>query len=180
MRKVQVGLFLIILICLTVGETALSYYYPPGHVPPGPPPNYTEIDTSYFLGTPSLPPPKEHDGGIYVWYDQGMWQIANHIYSLGLSHEQFHCAVLAAMDQPPIPGVNIFAEHFEFWPDSTKPACLKQNDRWGWKPWGDNLYEVWWDVTTRQGKEGGMDQNDFLKIAIVGHAVDFNLDIRYG
>jgi hypothetical protein len=162
---------------LVAAGSASAYYYPStGHVPPGPPPNYNQVDTSYFMGTPVLPlPPPDDSGGMYVYYDQGMWNIANHIYSWGGSYEQFHCCVLAEMNQPPTPGVNVFIEEFEFWGDTTTEYCLKQNDRWGWIPWGDNLYEIWWDVTTKEWIDGQGDPNDFMRFRIDGCALDFNL-----
>jgi hypothetical protein len=161
---------------LTLSAVAQAYYWPPSNVPPGPPPNYTQIDTTYFLGTPSIPLPPPDSGGVYIWYDQGMWQVANHIYSKGNSLEQFHCCILVQMDQPPTPGVNVFAEQFELISDTTKHSqCYNQNDRWGWKSWGGNLYEIWWDVTTREWKSGSGDPNDFMKFIIAGTAVDFNI-----
>ncbi len=190
MKKVYVGFLMMFCLFLVLVGGVQSFYYPPTHVPPGPPPNYTQIDTSYFGGVPSIPLPPPEKGGIYVWYDQGMWNFANHIYSEGNSLEQFHCCILAVMDQPPTPGVNVLAEGFELVVDNflgdevpsdpsdsspTCPTCLRQNDRWGWKPWGENLYEIWWDVTTREWKCGTGDPNDFMKIIIAGRAVDFNL-----
>lgn len=175
MRKIQFGFLVAIFLWLVFSGTALAFYYPPSHVPPANPPNYGQIDSTYFLGTPSLAPPRPDSGGIYIWYSGEMWYIANHIYSRGLSHEQFHCAILVMMDQPPTLDVNVFAQNFELSENTTKPECLKQNDRWGWKPWGGNLYEIWWDVTTRVGKGDEADIDDFLTIIIAGCAVDFNL-----
>lgn len=176
MRRLKVSLALMVILVFGLVGTTLAFYYPPTHVPPGPPPNYTLIDTSYFLGTPTLPlPPPDTKGGFYIWFDQGKWNIANHIYSKGNSLEQFHGCILISMDQPPTPGVNIFADEFELWSDTTKNLCLKQNDRWGWKLWGENLYEIWWDATTREWQDGSGDTNDFMKFSIVGEAVDFNL-----
>jgi len=175
MRKLKVSVALMIILVFGLLGTALAFYYPPTHVPPGPPPNYTEIDTSHFLGVPYLPMPPPDSGGFYIWYDQGMWQIANHIYSPGLSHEQFHAAILVMLDQPPTLNVNVFIEELEFWGDTTKSLCLKENDRWGWKPWGENLYEIWWDMTTRHGQEEDIDPNDLLKLSIVGCVADLNL-----
>ncbi|MFH1514008.1 MAG: hypothetical protein ABIG42_00965, partial [bacterium] len=159
--------------------TTLAYYYPPSNIPPGTPPNYNQVDTTYFKGTPSLPLPPPDSGGIYLYYDNGTWNVANHIYSKGLSLEQFHCTILAVLSQPPTLGVNVFAEQFELQvpakgEDSTKCECLMQNDRWGWKPWGDSLYEIWWDVTTREWKDGQGDPNDFMRFKIAGCAIDFN------
>jgi len=165
-------------IFLTFFSTVIAnaYYWPPSNVPPGPPPNYTQIDTTYFLGIPSLPLPPPDSGGVYIWYDQGMWQVANHIYSKGYSLEQFHCSILALLDQPPTPGVNVFADEFELISDTTKHSqCYRQNDRWGWKRWGENLYEIWWDVCTREWKQDSGDPNDFMRIKIAGCAVDFNI-----
>jgi hypothetical protein len=185
MKKVIIGFLMVICLFLVLGGAAQSFYYPPTNIPPGPPPNYTQVDTSYFDGVPSIPLPPPEYGGIYVWYDQGMWNIANHIYSQGNSLEQFHCCILVVMEEPPTPDLNVFAEGFELVtedyiggesPDflSTCSKCLRQNDRWGWKPWGENLFEIWWDVTTREWKEGSGDPNDFMRIIIAGNAVDFN------
>jgi len=165
--------FVFALSSLLVGSV-LAYYYPPNNIPPGPPPNYNQVDTSYFKGTPSLPLPPPDSGGLYVYYDQGVWNVANHIYSAGYSLEQFHCCILAVMSQLPTLGVNVFIEQFELWGDTSNAQCLKQNDRWGWFPWGDSLYEIWWDVTTREWQSGLGDPNDFMRFRIAGRAVDFN------
>jgi len=162
---------------LTTGS-GLAYYYPStGNIPPGPPPNYNQVDTTYFLGIPQIPfPPPDDRGGFYVYYDQGIWNVANHIYSPGDSYEQFHGCVLVVLSQPPTLGVNVFAEQFELdVPPASNCDCLRQNDRWGWIPWGDNLYEIWWDVTTKDWKDGQGDPNDFMRFRISGCAVDFNL-----
>ena len=156
-----------------LAKPSLAYYYPPSNTPPGPPPNYNQVDTTYFSGTPELTVPAD-SGGIYIYYDQGTWCAASHIYSAGNSLEQFHCCVLAVMSQPPTLGVNVFIEEFELWSDTTDNLCLKQNDRWGWYPWGDSLYEIWWDVTTREWKWGEGDPNDFMCFSIAGCAIDFN------
>ncbi|MGB2697244.1 MAG: FlgD immunoglobulin-like domain containing protein [Candidatus Zixiibacteriota bacterium] len=185
MKKVYIGFLMVICLFLVLVGAAQSFYFPPTNIPPGPPPNYTQVDTSYFDGVPSIPLPPPEYGGIYVWYDQGMWNFANHIYSLGNSLEQFHCCILVVMNQPPTPNVNVFAEEFELVTEdytegepsdflSTCSKCLLQNDRWGWKPWGENLYEIWWDVTTREWKEEAGDPDDFMRIIIAGNAVDFN------
>ncbi len=166
--------FLLVTGLLTTGS-GLAYYYPStGNIPPGPPPNYNQVDTTYFLGTPELPLPPPDTGGLFLYYDQGTWCVANHIYSKGNSLEQFHCGVLAVISQPPTLGVNVFMEEFEFWGDTTVALCLKQNDRWGWIPWGDDLYEIWWDVNTREWKQGEGDPNDFMCFRISGCAIDFN------
>ncbi|MDP3024049.1 MAG: hypothetical protein Q8O10_00765, partial [candidate division Zixibacteria bacterium] len=175
MKKWLKLLSLAIFLTSVTALIANAYYWPPSNIPPGSPPNYTQIDTAYFLGTPSLPLPPPDSGGVYIWYANGMWQIANHIYSKGNSLEQFHCCILVRMDQPPTPGVNVFAEQFELFSDTTQGQCYKQNDRWGWKPWGGNLYEIWWDVNTREWKDGMGDPNDFMKFKIAGCAVDFNI-----
>lgn len=57
MRKLKVSLALMVILVSGLVGTSLAFYYPPTHVPPGPPPNYTEIDSSYFLGVPTLPFP---------------------------------------------------------------------------------------------------------------------------
>jgi hypothetical protein len=166
--------FVLTLSLVLVGSV-LAYYYPPrNNVPPGPPPNYNLVDTTYFKGTPSLPLPPPDSGGIYLYYDQGIWNVANHIYSQGKSLEQFHCCILAVMSQPPALGVNVFIDQFEFWGDTSNAECLKQNDRWGWMPWGDSLYEIWWDVSTREWQSGYGDPNDFVRFRIASCAIDFN------
>jgi hypothetical protein len=152
-----------------------TFYYPPGNTPPGPPPNYNQVDTSYFMGTPTLPLPPPDSGGIYIWVDSSGWNIGNHIYSQGNSFEQFHGSVLAMLGSPPEPGVNVFTEGFELYGDTSGSLCYKQNDRWGWYQWAENLYEIWWDVSTREWKQGGGDPNDFMVINIAGCAIDFNV-----
>jgi hypothetical protein len=153
----------------------MAFYYPPGHVPPGPPPNYNQIDSSYFAGEPALPVPPPDSGGYYIWWAEGRWTIASHIYSKGNSLEQFHGSILAVMEQQPQLNVNVFIRDFELWGDTTHNRCLLQNDRWGWVQWDDNLYEIWWDVTTRELKTTGQDLNDFIEVSIAGCAIDFNL-----
>ncbi len=167
--------FLVSVIATLLASSALGFYYPPGHVPPGPPPNYNQIDTTHFKGTPAIPLPPPDSGGVYIYWDQGKWTIANHIYSAGNSLEQFHGSILAQMEQPPQLNVNVFIDQFEFWGDTTASLCLVQNDRWGWVQWGPDLYEIWWDVTTKEWKKEIGDPNDFLKVCIVGCALDFNV-----
>jgi len=162
-------------IALFFSPAAFAFYYPPGNTPPGPPPNYTQIDSSYFEGAPVLPVPPPDAGGFYIWRDQGRWTIVNHIYSKGNSHEQFHGSVLAILDQPPQLNVNVTIRDFELFGDTTANLCLDQNDRWGWVEWGPNLYEIWWDVTTKEDKTTGQDLNDIIEITIAGCALDFNL-----
>lgn len=153
-----------------------TFYYPPDNVPPGPPPNYNQVDTSYFMGEPPIPLPPPDSGGIYVWVDsEGSWNVANHIYSQGISLEQFHGSVLAYLDSPPEADVNVFATNFELYEDTASNYCYQQNDRWGWYQWAENLYEIWWDVSTREWKQGDGDPNDFMKIMITGCAIDFNV-----
>ncbi|UCC79942.1 MAG: hypothetical protein JSW64_00885 [Candidatus Zixiibacteriota bacterium] len=152
-----------------------TFYYPPGNEPPGPPPNYNQVDTIYFLGTPTFPMPPPDSGGFYIWVDSTGWNIANHIYSEGNSLEQFHGSVLAMLDSPPTPGVNVFANNFEIFGDTTANRCYLQNDRWGWYQWSENLYEIWWDVSTREWTQGSGDPNDFMVINISGCAIDFNV-----
>ncbi|UCE66577.1 MAG: hypothetical protein JSU85_00760 [Candidatus Zixiibacteriota bacterium] len=181
-RKSPIVLAMFFLAIAVFGvQTSLSdppigtFYYPPGNVPPGPPPNYNQVDSSYFLGTPVIPMPPPDSGGVYIWVDSAGWNIGNHIYSEGFSLEQFHGSVLALLDSPPSPGVNVFADGFEIFGDTTANSCYLQNDRWGWYQWSENLYEIWWDVSTREWKQGSGDPNDFMVINIAGCAIDFNV-----
>ncbi|MFH1687502.1 MAG: T9SS type A sorting domain-containing protein [bacterium] len=159
------------------GDDDLPYYDPWDNNPPGPPPNYNLIDSSYLLGVPELPEPLENNaGGYYIYYDTavGKWYVANFLYSRGNSLEQFHGSILAIMEQDPTPGVNVWALGFELSSD------LKQNDRWGWVRWPDsiaeNLYEVWWDFTIDYAKPKDTgDFRDTLGIEIAGEAIDFNI-----
>ncbi|RME24098.1 MAG: hypothetical protein D6800_09085, partial [Candidatus Zixiibacteriota bacterium] len=168
---------LTVIIMIAVAGSAAGFYYPPTNVPPGPPPNYNTIDTTYFDGTPAIPVPPPDSGGIFIYRDSGRWNIVNHIYSKGGSLEQFHGAVLAVLSQPPTLNVNVFFGGSELWVDTSANECLKQNDRWGWVQWGDSLYEIWWDVTTReyQPNKNKMDVNDSIKVVLIGCAIDFNL-----
>ena len=175
-------LFLLILGMAVLGPSGQAdppigtFYYPPGNVPPGPPPNYNQIDSTYFAGEPALPLPPPDSGGVYIWVDSlGTWNIANHIYSKGNSLEQFHGSILARMETPPTPGLNVFAVNFEIFGDTVPQKCYLQNDRWGWYDWGNGLYEIWWDVCTREYRENSGDPNDFLIIKLVGCAIDFNI-----
>ncbi len=177
-----IGLIVIALIGIfnlapvLAGPPAGTFYYPPGNVPPGPPPNYNQVDTSYFIGEPLIPLPPPDSGGVYVWVgSDGSWNVANHIYSSGNSLEQFHGSVLAFLDSPPAPGVNVFATNFELYGDTASNYCYKQNDRWGWYQWAENLYEIWWDVSTREWRQEEGDINDFMRIKITGCAIDFNV-----
>ena len=173
-----IGLFVGLLALGIVGaETSHAYYNPPLNIPDGPPPNYFLVDSTYFLGEPSIPfPPPDDSGGFYVWVDTNYyWNIANHIYSPGNSFEQFHASVLARMSSPPALNVNVFATNIELYEDTTHNLCYKQNDRWGWYHWGEDLYEIWWDVSTREYRASANDPNDFMKVCIVGCAIDFNL-----
>ncbi len=186
-RLSRVGLILLIVLTGQILFSVVSYaqppigafYYPSDNIPPGPPPNYNQVDTSYFMGEPPIPLPPPDSGGVYVWVDsEGNWNLANHIYSQGNSLEQFHGSVLAMLDSPPEPDVNVFTTNFELCADPDNPdctQCYKQNDRWGWYQWAENLYEIWWDVSTREWKNGDGDPNDFMKIMIVGCAIDFNV-----
>jgi hypothetical protein len=177
-RRGIVSCLAILAIIGVIGVTpAQAFYYPPSNIPPGSPPNYNQIDTSYFKGIPTLPLPPPNDlGGFYIWVDStGAWNVANHIYNAGNDIEHFHGSVLASMDIPPTPNVNIFATEFDLWEDTTNSLCYKQNDRWGWYQWGTNLYEIWWDVSTREYHQGEGDPNDFMRIIIRGCAIDFNV-----
>jgi len=127
------------------------------------------------MGTPTIPLPPPDSGGVYIWVDSSGWNIANHIYSQGNSFEQFHGSVLAMLGSPPEPGVNVFTDGFELFGDTTSNLCYKQNDRWGWFQWAENLYEIWWDVSTREWQQGEGDPNDFMVINIAGCAIDFNV-----
>jgi hypothetical protein len=168
------GVALLSIFMLT--ENCQAYYYPPTNIPPGPPPNYNPVDVSYFLGTPILPyPPPNDSGGFYVYYDQGTWCVVNHIYCPGGALDQFHGSILAIMDQPPVLGTNVFIQELELWGDVDGYKCLQQNDRWGWYPWGDNLYEIWWDFSTKEWINNTGDPNDYICFKIIGCAVDFNL-----
>ncbi len=150
-----------------------------GNIQPGVPPNYYGIDTSYFMGEPALPVPPPDSGGVYIWYNSTtqLWTIASHIYSKGHSLEQFHGNIVFLMDQPPQLGVNVFMDNFELWHDTSANRCLFQNDRWGWSQWNVNpgLYEIWWDVTTKEWLQGSGDLNDFMTIQLLGTAIDFNI-----
>ena len=162
-------------VLLAWTSVAVGYYYPPSNIPPKPPPNYTQIDTTFFLGTPEIPLPPPDSGGYYIWNDSGKWNIAFHIYSAGNSLEQFHGSILVIMGQQPQLGVNLFANQLELFGDTTANHCYRQNDRWGWIKWGDSLYEIWWDMSTREFRRGEGDPNDLLRFSIVGCALDFNL-----
>ncbi len=158
-----------------LGDSALAYYSPPSNVPPGPPPNYKQVDTTYFLGAPTLPRVISDSGGFYIWVDgNGSWNIANRIYKTTGGAEDYHGSVLASMSAPPTPGVNVFATNFELYADSSDSYCYKQNDRWGWYQWDTNLYEIWWDVSVRY-TSGQHDSTDYMKINILGCAIDFNV-----
>jgi len=167
---------ILVMLCLFGAGAARAYYNPPSNIPPGPPPNYNQIDTLYFLGPPILPLPPPDSGGFYIWVDSsGSWNIANHIYVRGNNIEHYHGSILATMNSQPTPGINVFATNFELTGDSQPSQCYRQNDRWGWYQWDSNLYEIWWDVSTRESVPDSGDANDFMKITIVGCAIDFNV-----
>ncbi len=175
--RFQLAAFLICILATSIigANSAFAFYDPPGNVPPGPPPNYNQIDTTYFAGAPVLPGVMEDSGGFYIWYDNtGAWNVANRIYKLTHGAENYHGSVLASMSAPPTPGVNVFATSFEIFDDSSSSYCYKQNDRWGWYQWDEGLYEIWWDVSTRSTAGQG-DSTDYMKISILGCAIDFNV-----
>ncbi len=154
-----------------------TFYNPYDNLPPGSPPNYNLIDSSYFHGVPDLPEPLDNNaGGFYIFNDtaEGKWFISNFLYSRGNSLEQFHGSILVNLTQPPAPNVNIWSNGFELSND------LKQNDRWGWVKWPDsiapNLYEIWWDITIDYAKKKDTgDYRDTLGIEVAGCAIDFNI-----
>jgi len=150
-----------------------------GNYPPGAPPTYFMVDTTNFMGVPALPLPPPDSGGTYIYYDTTncFWTIASHIYSGGGSLEQFHGSIVSIMSEPPELGLNVFISNFELWEDTTSNRCLFQNDRWGWSLWDSTLglYEIWWDVTTKEYKHDAGDVNDFLTVDLKGSAVDFNV-----
>jgi len=182
-------IFVIVLLSLTVVYSVgaqyvkggfgadVAYYNPYDNNPPGAPPNYNLVDSSYFQGVPSLPEPLTNNaGGYYIYNDTaaGKWYISNFLYSRGNSLEQFHGSILVIMEQPPAPNVNIWSKGFEL------TCSLKQNDRWGWVKWPDsiapNLYEIWWDITIDYAKPHDTgDFRDTLGINVAGCAIDFNL-----
>lgn len=173
---VTAAIFFVLSLSAMADPPVGTFYYPPGNEPPGPPPNYNQVDSAYFAGEPSLPLPPPDSGGVYIWVDpEGTWNVANHIYSSGNSLEQFHGSILARMEFPPTPDVNIFTVNFEVFGDTTPGSCYRQNDRWGWYDWGGGLYEIWWDVCTREWRDGGGDPNDFMIMRIEGCAIDFNV-----
>ncbi|HBZ00243.1 MAG TPA: hypothetical protein DEO84_02875, partial [candidate division Zixibacteria bacterium] len=158
-----------------VADSSFAYYHPPANVPPGPPPNYNQVDTSYFMGVPTLPGVNADSGGYYIWVDNtSAWNIAFRIFKTTGGDENYHGSVLASMSSPPTPGVNVFATNFEIYGDTANSYCYKQNDRWGWYQWDANLYEIWWDVSTRYTSRQ-YDSTDVLKICIRGCAIDFNV-----
>jgi len=154
-----------------------TFYYPGDNNPPGPPPNYNLVDSTYFYGVPDLPDPlTNHVGGYYIWNDTaaGKWNIANFNFTRGVSLSQFHGSILVLMEQDPAPYVNFWAQGFELYPD------LMQNDRWGWIKWPDsiypNLYEIWWDFTVDYAKPNNIgDYRDTMAVVVAGCAVDFNI-----
>ncbi len=183
MIKKNCILFVVLLLIASVGfaqdEPILSpsFYNPYDNIPPGSPPNYNLIDSSYFQGVPNLPDPLTNDaGGFYIFSDtsEGKWYITNFLYSRGKSLEQFHGSILVNLSQPPAPNVNIWSKGFELSND------LKQNDRWGWVRWPDsiapNLYEIWWDITIDYAKKKDTgDFRDTLGVEVAGCAIDFNI-----
>jgi len=172
-------LVVIFAICFVFSSTIAdsNFYWPYDNEPPGTPPNYNLVDVSYFQGVPDLPDPFTHDaGGYYIFNDtaEGKWYFSNYLYSLGKSLEQFHGCILVTMEQDPEPNVNIWAKGFELSYD------LKQNDRWGWVKWPDeiapNLYEIWWDITIDYAKKNDTgDYRDTLGVIVAGCATDFNI-----
>ncbi len=140
---------LVILFILAGSAPLAAYYYDPGNQPPGPPPNYNQIDPTLFYGVPSLGYiSPDMAGDYFVYFDEAesLWTIKSVIPFGTDPYEQFHGAILVQLDEEPAPGVNIWPEGFELSDD------LHRNDRWGWTKWPDsiapNLYEIWWDITT--------------------------------
>jgi len=138
---------LLVLLFILAGSVPLAaYYYFPDNQPPGPPPNYNQIDPEHFYG---VPPMDEmiHRDGYFVYYDssESLWTINSVIPSGTPAFEQFHGAILVQLEEEPAPGVNVFPLGFDLTSD------LHRNDRWGWSRWPDSiapdLYEIWWDIT---------------------------------
>ncbi len=159
------------------GSGEATFYNPYTNNPPGPPPNYNLVDSSYFQGVPDLPEPLENNaGGYYIFNDTaaGKWYITNYLFTRGSSLDQFHGCILVTLAQDPAPNVNVWSQGFDL------SADLKQNDRWGWVKWpssiAPNLYEIWWDITLDYSKPHDTgDFRDTLGISVAGCAIDFNI-----
>ena len=94
-----IGVLLVLMFAVCTGaaqdrdiiDGQATYYYPYTNNPPGPPPNYNMVDSTYFFGVPALPEPLTlNSGGYYVWNDTaaGTWSIANFNFTRGDSRSQ--------------------------------------------------------------------------------------------
>jgi len=141
---------LLVIILILAGSTPLAaFYYDPGNQPPGPPPNYNQLDPALFYGVPALgflSPDMVGDYFVYFNEAESLWTINTVIPSRTGEYEQFHGSVLVQLDEEPSLGVNFWTEGFDLSVDHHR------NDRWGWSKWPDsiatNLYEIWWDLTS--------------------------------
>jgi len=177
-------LILVILVALstplaayTNGLADPASYNPPTNIPEGPPPNFNQIDSSYFLGGPDFGAytPSEL-GGYHIFKDteQNRWYVAGVVWPGGALYEQMHGSILVQMDNTPEEGVNVWPLGFY------KTGDLVKNDRWGWVKWPEeiapNLYEIWWDVTIDWARlENVGDPYDTVGISFDGCAFDFNV-----
>ncbi|MCK5125041.1 MAG: T9SS type A sorting domain-containing protein [candidate division Zixibacteria bacterium] len=143
----------------------------------GPPPNYQEIDPTYFFGAPPFEIIDRYEiGGYNVYFDTAseLWTISSIMYTGGIVYEQLHGSVLIQLDPGLTPEMVVQPIGF------TVTEDLMKNDRWGYVKYSDNiaenLYEIWWDITIDYARlEDSSDVFDTIGIAFSGCAFDFNL-----
>jgi len=169
--------YLVAAMLVLVSVSPLRAFYDGDNQPDGQPPNYSLLDSSYFLGAPEFAGYTARElGGYYIFKDEqnGRWNVMGLVWPGGTLYEQVHGSVLVQMDAEPQEGVNVWPIGYYYTGD------LRKNDRWGWTKWPDevapNLYEIWWDFTIDVARLSRItDRLDTVGISFTGCAFDFNL-----
>ena len=96
--------FLWMVVIFLAAATPLWGYYDLDNVPQGPPPNYNQIDSAYFMGGPSFASMSATQvGAYYIFKDAATnrWNIVSLVWPGGSLFEQLHGSVLVQMDRQP-------------------------------------------------------------------------------
>lgn len=169
--------YLVAAILVLLAVSPLRAFYDGDNQPDGQPPNYTPLDSSYFMGAPKFANYSTRTlGGYYVYLDTvtDRWNVVGLVWPGGTLYEQVHGSALVQLDEEPQEGVNVWPIGF------TRTDDLRKNDRWGWVKWpetiGPNLYEIWWDYTIDVARlSTTTDWLDTVGISFSGCSIDFNI-----